>query len=746
MKRIYTSKYFLYGWLLFYWATSVITVNAQSVWNGSGTAWLTSVNWTPSGAPATTAIAQFNAAGSSPGINMNGSTNNGANNQAVGAVQVTNLRGTFLNIGNSSTTAAGTFTLNGATVNSTANEVVSNESGQNLNIQQNTGSGTAAMVVALGNATENIFSITGAGNITVSIPVQGANPLTKTGTGTGVLTLTAVNTYTGLTTVSEGTLRLNAAAGGTLPATNNATINGGTLRVSTNQTLNNITLTSGTLTVDAGVTLTVTGTFTVTGGTVSNNGTIAYATGSNLLYNGSTLQTTGGELPVSPATVYNLTIDNTSNVRMNNNATVANQLTINTGSFNLFGNTLTLAGLAPSIAAGGSINAFANAASKVVFANTSPITLPAVTFTSGNTANNLEMNGAGGVTLSSNLNVAIQLTLSSGKMTLGANNLVIGAAGSITGGSSSSYAVTDGTGVLTIPNVGAAAVLFPVGPSSTLYHPATITNSGTADAFSVNVASALPSCFSSGVYSVNAVWDISESIAGGSNCTLVLDYAGATVGGSYSAGLATIAHCNGATSDYKNGTVTGTVATGSGFTVFSPFGITNDPVVLPVNLISFSARKIGEATLVNWETVGEQNTKGFQVQRSADGIYYSTVGFINAKGPSSYTFRDILPYKGNNFYRLRIIDNDGKEEFSKVQVVSFEGKPGIARVYPTITNDKLYILRDTKEALPFVIVNMTGHQMLNGLVTDNKELSVKGLPSGSYILKIGNQSFKFIRK
>ena len=67
------------------------------------------------------------------------------------------------------------------------------------------------------------------------------------------------------------------------------------------------------------------------------------------------------------------------------------------------------------------------------------------------------------------------LTLTSGKLILGANDLIVN--GSITGGSASSYVVTDGTGGYLYQNVASSNVLYPVGTSSS-YTPLTLNNYG----------------------------------------------------------------------------------------------------------------------------------------------------------------------------------------------------------------------------------------------------------------------------
>ena len=164
---------------------------------------------------------------------MNGTTNNGTNNQAVGAIEFTSARANAMTFGNSSTTANGVLTLNGTTVNSISNVILRNNSGQTLTIQDAVGSGNKTMGVALGNATNNVVVLDGTGNIAIASAISGsARKLTVQGSGSGDLVLSGTNTFTGGIDISgSGKLRLGAAAA--LPTTGNIAISGdGRLRFS----------------------------------------------------------------------------------------------------------------------------------------------------------------------------------------------------------------------------------------------------------------------------------------------------------------------------------------------------------------------------------------------------------------------------------------------------------------------------------------------------------------------------------
>jgi hypothetical protein len=371
------------------------------------------------------------------------------------------------------------------------------------------------------------------------------------------------------------------------------------------------------------------------------------------------------------------------------------------------------------------------------------------------------INNVNGVTLNSSKTQNASLTLTSGNLSLGANNLTIGTTGSIIGGSLSSYIVTNATGALRIPNVGTTPVLFPVGPSSTAYHPATITNTGTADNFSVNVdGSASPSCVASS-YSLPVTWNISEAIPGGSNCTLNLDYTGATTfGSSYDSTTAKIVHCSGGTPDYSNGSVVDSIATGTGFITFSPFGISSDPVILPISLISFSGKHNNGVTQLKWVTANEQNNKGFEIQRSVDGVNFITIDFVkslanngNSSSNITYSYTDAKAQSGKAYYRLKQIDNNQNSKYSQTIALTVEpiNKLDFGRVFINEGKAVVNINSPINQRVDVAVFDANGKRIM----FSNKQLNVgnnlfevdmQNYSSGIYLITMMNNAKRITTK
>lgn len=404
-------------------ATPNLVNSTKITWINTGTAsaWYTSGNWSPARTSAQWAaseVAAFENSGTATtaGINM------GTASLSIAAIEVSSSRTRSLSVGNSSTTA-GTLTLNGGVVNSTENVILRNASDSILSLVPNV-SNTSTMEVILTNTADNKIVTDGNGGITISTFFSGAAPIRKTGSGSGVLILSGANSYTGLTTVEAGTLRLNRTGGTTIPNTNNVTVNGGTLRVSTNQELNDLTVgASGALTIDASTTLTINDDL-VLSGTLNNLGTLRLnKAAGNTVASSSSFNITAGTLRVSSnqtladltiASGATLTIDAGVILNVTGNLSIAGTLS-NAGTLNIGANTVAFSGTATGA---GVIRS--NGATLNITGTGAVGTLNFDQTTEGttNTLANLTLNrtSSGSLTLGNKLNLTGELTLTNGTL------------------------------------------------------------------------------------------------------------------------------------------------------------------------------------------------------------------------------------------------------------------------------------------------------------------------------------------
>ena len=167
---------------------------------------------------------------------------------------------------------------------------------------------------------------------------------------------------------------------------------------------------------------------------------------------------------------------------------------------------------------------------------------------------------------------------------------------------------------------------------------------------------------------------------------------------------------------------------------------------LPVELLSFSGKfllndKEG-SNLLTWQTASEVNNKGFEVERLNTSGSWDNIGFKTANNKAStYTFTDNAPLS-TSYYRLRQMDNDGKETLSKVISIAAVDTHGRVYLHPNPVSNVLTV--EYTEGSLFQVINLLGQQVLVGKTT--QQIDVSSLAKGTYMLKVGTEVAKFVKQ
>nr|WP_315145332.1 T9SS sorting signal type C domain-containing protein [uncultured Flavobacterium sp.] len=177
------------------------------------------------------------------------------------------------------------------------------------------------------NNSDNPINIWGNQQVTFSGDIAGTPGITINQAATVVYSGIS-KTYSGTTTINTGTK----------------------LKISSNQTLGNIALNGGTLQVDAGVTLTITGTYTASGGIINNQGTIKFAGGNVTFPDGATIHNGTAN------TMSSFEAASTGVVTLNSLLRVTDAITVSSGTLLLRVNDLRLNNAILNIPAGGTFD------------------------------------------------------------------------------------------------------------------------------------------------------------------------------------------------------------------------------------------------------------------------------------------------------------------------------------------------------------------------------------------------------
>lgn len=368
---------------------------------------------------------------------------------------------------------------------------------------------------------------------------------------------------------------------------------------------------------------------------------------------------------------------------------------------------------------------------------------------------------SGNVVLNNDITVNQTLTLTNGKIALGANNLTIGASGSISGANASKYIQTNGTGKL-IRTVGTSAVSYPVGNSS--YNPATLTRTTASNNFGVRV---LDGVFANGLTGssitanvVNRTWDV--TLEGGSvgSLTIQVQWNGSEEGAGFNRSVSYLSHYTGGgwqqtTAAAASGSNPYTLSR-SGITSLSPFASASSGA-LPISLTHFSGKPLGAGIRLDWGTASEQNNDYMAVERSAEGSRWEELGRVAGAGtttlPQEYTYTDEKPLPGLNYYRLRQVDYDGAVEYHKTIAVDFKSASGELRLFPSPAKERLNIQLPSPAAQDseLWLLDAQGRILQRLIIPQGGTqgaFEVAALPAGVYFVRMAEgdaRSFRFVR-
>jgi hypothetical protein len=114
----------------------------------------------------------------------------------------------------------------------------------------------------------------------------------------------------------------------------------------------------------------------------------------------------------------------------------------------------------------------------------------------------------------------------------------------------------------------------------------------------------------------------------------------------------------------------GSVAVGAYFSGSQPIFLLS--FALPVTLVSFTAESRGDVNQLIWKTADESGFRHFEVERSVDSRSFSLLSVVPSSGElsASYRYDDAAAGISNTvYYRLKMVDNDGKYKYSQVVMV-----------------------------------------------------------------------------
>ncbi len=155
---------------------------------------------------------------------------------------------------------------------------------------------------------------------------------------------------------------------------------------------------------------------------------------------------------------------------------------------------------------------------------------------------------------------------------------------------------------------------------------------------------------------------------------------------------------------------------------------------LPIFLSQFGAVHENGYVHLQWTAYKDEMPGDFVVQRSIDGKNFSNIGTVPAReseGTFSYSFDDLMPLNGNNYYRLEINDQGSDSKYSNILLVTINRTPQFA-VFPTVANSSVTV--ELPDAARLTIFDVKGAVVRQLNLTQSQVIDISALAKGFYFV------------
>jgi hypothetical protein len=173
----------------------------------------------------------------------------------------------------------------------------------------------------------------------------------------------------------------------------------------------------------------------------------------------------------------------------------------------------------------------------------------------------------------------------------------------------------------------------------------------------------------------------------------------------------------------------------------------------PLTLLNFTAIARESKAVLNWSITNHRDFSHFVIERSEDGKNFKDIQTIFPEPiayntEKSYTANDQInsTQKKTLFYRLRLMYNDGKSDFSPIRMIRFESETRLTLhtfPNPVVNELRIMIPKSWQEKKSMVEIFNNKGILLNRIYINSssqiQQLNVERMDAGVYFVKMTNE-------
>jgi hypothetical protein len=174
------------------------------------------------------------------------------------------------------------------------------------------------------------------------------------------------------------------------------------------------------------------------------------------------------------------------------------------------------------------------------------------------------------------------------------------------------------------------------------------------------------------------------------------------------------------------------------------------PNTLPVNFVDFVGLARRSENILTGTIINDSHQNKFEIERKGDIGNFGSIGFmpqVNELGLNKFNFIDRKPLNGNNYYRIKYVDNNGESHYNST-VVYLKNDFSISNlvVHPNPSMRNITIIGLIGD-YPIKLTDNSGKIIKTVVATSNTAtIDISQLPKGIYYLSNGIQYGKVVKE
>ena len=163
--------------------------------------------------------------------------------------------------------------------------------------------------------------------------------------------------------------------------------------------------------------------------------------------------------------------------------------------------------------------------------------------------------------------------------------------------------------------------------------------------------------------------------------------------------------------------------------------------LLPVQFTDMRAKASGNEVEVSWSISTVPDKAQFIIQRSRDGVLFTTIDTVAASTLNSYRYADVSPVEGRSYYRIMLTYTNDHRIATQILPVDVGSAPQKAVALPnpfkttcTVTLPRYEFVQQVK------VVNLAGAVVhIQQVQRETRQITIRPadmLPAGEYFIQV----------